>query len=181
MINKAIQFATVAHSNQFRKDSKIPYILHCLEAGTIAASLATKDGIVDQELVASAILHDTIEDANVTKEAIENLFGERVAHLVSIQSEDKSKKWLERKQDTIDFLNENLTRDAEVATLADKLSNMRAIYKDYCEQGDELWKKFNADKSSQHWYYSSIGESMKYVCGTKEHDEYMDLVNKVFN
>lgn len=44
MINKAIHFATVAHSNQTRKGTEIPYILHCLEAGTLAANLSMKNG-----------------------------------------------------------------------------------------------------------------------------------------
>ena len=42
MINRAIQFATACHVNQTRKGTDIPYILHCLEAGTIAANLTNE-------------------------------------------------------------------------------------------------------------------------------------------
>ena len=46
----------------------------------------------------------------------------------------------------------------EFVVLADKLSNMRAIYRDYDVLGDRLWRKFNCkDKKEQKWYYEQIG------------------------
>lgn len=180
MINKAIQFATMVHSNQTRKGTKIPYILHCLEAGTIAANLTNKDGKVDEDVVSAAILHDTIEDAHVSHETLEELFGLKIANLVMAQTEDKTKDWANRKEDTIDFLKHNKSKDVEIATLADKLSNLRSIHKDYNVMGEALWSKFNAGKESQYWYYKLIGESMSQVVGTDEHNEYQELIEKVF-
>lgn len=181
MINKAINFATVSHSNQTRKGTNIPYILHCLEAGTIAASLSTQKGNIDEEVVSAAILHDTIEDAYVSYETLKEVFNENVADLVQAQSEDKSKEWIDRKNDTINFLHANKSVDVEIATLADKLSNMRSIYKDYQIMGEELWNKFNAGKDLQHWYYSSIGKAITQIQDTNEYKEYQELVNKVFS
>src|SRR5699024_11290328 len=102
MIHKAIEFATVCHANQTRKGTDIPYILHCLEAGTIAANLTNNAGVIQEDVVAAAILHDTIEDSFVSYASLKEVFNEHIANLVESQSEDKSKTWLERKTATID-------------------------------------------------------------------------------
>ena len=180
MIHKAINFATVAHSNQTRKGTEIPYILHCLEAGTIAANLTLENGNIDEDVVCAAILHDTMEDAFVSYDTLKEAFNENVADLVQYEGEDKSKKWHERKQATIDFLKTNKSRNVEIAVLADKLSNMRSIYRDYQIMQEELWKKFNADKKWQHWYYQSIADALSQVRYTSEFKEYEKLIKKTF-
>lgn len=180
LIDKAIQFATVSHAGQTRKGTEIPYILHCLEAGTIAASLSNNAGIVDSDVVAAAILHDTIEDAGISYETLKETFNERIADLVQSQSEDKSKTWQERKDAMIAFLKENKSKAVEMATLGDKLSNMRAIAKDYDVLKEDLWDKFNAGKESQHWYYKSIAEAFTQVTDTAEYREYVDLIKGTF-
>lgn len=180
MINKAIKFATDSHEGQTRKGTDIPYILHCLEAGVIAASLTNKDGHVNEEVIAGAILHDTIEDAGISYETLVETFNKEIADIVASQSEDKSREWIERKQSTIHFLKMNKSKNVEIATLADKLSNMRAIYTDFIHDEDELWKKFNAGKESQHWYYSSIAKAFSQVKDTKEYREYKQLIELIF-
>lgn len=180
MINEAIRFATAVHANQTRKGTEIPYILHCLEAGTIAASMSTEDGQVNEDVVAGAILHDTIEDAGVSYGALKLIFNDNIADLVQSQSEDKTKGWMERKKHTIHLLKMNESRNVEVATLSDKLSNMRSIYRDYKNDGEKLWSKFNAGKKSQHWYYNAIAEALSQVIETDEYKEYRELIRKTF-
>lgn len=181
LISKAIQFATLCHANQTRKGTDIPYILHCLEAGTIAASLTNDGKDVNHEVVAATILHDTIEDAAVSYDTLRNMFNDHVANLIRHQSEDKSQNWLARKQATIDFLQVNTCKKLEIATLADKLSNMRAIAKDYERLKEQLWTKFNAGKAQQQWYYESIAKSLRQVRDTDEYQEYIQLIQEVFN
>ena len=65
IINKAIQFATEAHKGAIRKGSKLPYILHPLEAGVIVSSMTN-----DENVIAAAILHDVLEDTDVTYEEL---------------------------------------------------------------------------------------------------------------
>ncbi|NLJ94150.1 MAG: bifunctional (p)ppGpp synthetase/guanosine-3',5'-bis(diphosphate) 3'-pyrophosphohydrolase [Clostridiaceae bacterium] len=158
----------------------MPYILHCLEAGVLASNLTSRDGSANSDVVATTILHDTIEDAFVSYETLKEVFNKNIADLVKSQSEDKSKAWNDRKEATINFLKSNQSKDVEIATLADKLSNMRSIFRDYEKQKDKLWDKFNAGKESQHWYYSSIAESLSQVQGTDEYREYVDLIKKTF-
>ena len=92
MINKAIKFAAEAHAGATRKGSDIPFILHPIEAAAIVARLSN-----DQDLMIAAILHDTIEDTDVTYDDIKREFGARIADLVNHESEDKTKTWLNQR------------------------------------------------------------------------------------
>jgi len=98
----------------------------------------------DPEIIAAAVLHDTLEDAHISVGEIAEKFGPRVADLVQSETENKqvslpaSETWLTRKQETI----ENLSNERDIAVkmiaLADKLSNIRAIHQDHQAIGDEL-------------------------------------------
>ena len=126
MINRAIAFATKAHEGQFRKGTNKPYIVHPMEVGNIVSAMTE-----DEEIISAAILHDTIEDCEgVTQRVLAQEFSERVANMVSRESEDKSKTWLERKTATIECLR-SAPREIQIIGLADKLSNIRDIDRDY--------------------------------------------------
>ena len=65
--------------------------------------------------------------------------------------------------------------------LADKLSNVRSIYKDYQELGDELWERFHEKrKSEQGWYYQSLVTALSQLDTCLAWHEYKVLVEKVF-
>ena len=99
MIKRAAEFAAKAHEGVVRKGSHLPYIVHPIEVAMMVSVMTD-----DVEVIAAAYLHDVIEDANVTYEKLEEVFGRRVADLVQTESEDKSRTWKERKQATIDRL-----------------------------------------------------------------------------
>lgn len=177
MVNKALEFATKAHSGQFRKGTKRPYIVHPIEVGDIVASMTE-----DEEVISAAILHDTIEDCeDVTKEILEQRFSSRVVHLVMQESEDKTKSWMERKSATIKRL-ETADRDVQLIGLADKLSNMRDINRDYPVAGEHLWDRFRMkDKNTIGWYYKGIRDALaKDFAGVPAYEEYCWLVEKNF-
>lgn len=176
MINKAISFASLAHSNQKRKGSDTPYVLHPLEAGIIVSQIK-----YDEDLICAAILHDTVEDAKVGYEALKIIFNERITELVKAQSEDKSKSWQERKLHTIDCLNSVEDEDIKIVAIGDKLSNMRAIHRDYIKLGEKLWERFNVKEKSKHgWYYMSLVNSLRSLDKYMEYQEFKELVLKVF-
>ena len=177
MIDRAIAFATKAHEGQVRKGTSRPFIQHPLEVGKIVSTMTE-----DEEVISAAILHDTIEDCEgITQEQICREFTERVANLVAQESEDKSKTWMERKSATIAQL-KTAPREIKMICLADKLSNMRDIDRDYPECGEELWNRFRMkDKKVNGWYYKSIQESLKEAMdGTEAYREYCELVTKNF-
>jgi (p)ppGpp synthase/HD superfamily hydrolase len=177
MIQRAIAFATKAHDGQLRKGTMRPYILHPLEVGVIVARMTE-----DEEIISAAILHDTIEDCEgVTAQMIEQMFSKRVAELVQKESEDKSKTWMERKGATIQHL-KVAEREVQMIGLADKLSNMRDIDRDYPECGEELWQRFRMkDKETIGWYYKGVEEALRNSFSeVPAYMEYRSLVEKIF-
>jgi guanosine-3',5'-bis(diphosphate) 3'-pyrophosphohydrolase len=176
MINKAIIFATNAHSNQFRKGSNTPYILHPLEAGIIVSQITC-----DEELICAAILHDVIEDTNITIEMLKKEFNKRIADIVLSESEDKSRSWKDRKSHTLESLKIEKSEEIGIVALGDKLSNIRAIHRDIQRIGDELWKVFNVtDKNEHKWYYRGLVDSLSYLYEYNEYQEFKSLVYEIF-
>ena len=177
MIDKAIAFATKAHEGQFRKGTTRPFILHPLEVGKIVATMTE-----DEEVICAAILHDTIEDCEeITEHVIRDEFSPRVAELVLQESEDKSKTWMERKSHTIAHL-KVAPKEIQMIGLADKLSNMRDIDRDYPECGEKLWERFRMkDKNIIGWYYKSVRDSLEAsMKDTAAYREYSQLIEKNF-
>ena len=177
MIDKATEFATKAHQGQLRKGTKRPYIVHPIEVGDIVSGMTH-----DEEIISAAILHDTIEDCEgVTAKILEKEFSKRVASLVDQESEDKSKSWMERKQHTIDHL-KTAPKEVKMIALADKLSNIRDIDREYPFYGEELWNRFRMkDKNIIGWYYKGIRDVLKEdFSDTKAYQEYAALVKKNF-
>ena len=182
LLETAVNIANKAHSGQTRKGSEIAYIIHPMEAAAIASSILTQLDMYDENIVAAAVLHDTLEDTELTVADLKEYCSQKTVDLVLVQSEDKSKSWKERKQHTIETL-KNSTRDIDVLIvhLADKLSNMRSINRDFNIIGDELWDRFNQKEKSEHgWYYKSILENLVGLEDVEEYKEYKLLTEKVF-
>ena len=144
MIEEAAEFAREAHRGMFRKGTEIPYIVHPIETAVIVASFTD-----DEEVIAAALLHDVVEDTDVTGEELEHRFGPRVAGLVMAESEDKSRSWQERKAATLRHL-ESACRDVKILALGDKLSNIRSTASDYLVHGDRVFLRFNEKKKEKH-------------------------------
>lgn len=182
LLDNAIVFAVRAHAGTERKGKGFPYIVHPLEAVAIVATLTS-----DQELLAAAALHDTIEDTSVTKEVISREFGHRVADLVMAETDvvptgqSKEDSWHTRKQVAIERLRV-APRDVKIVALGDKLSNMRAIARDYANLGDELWNLFRVkDRDSHAWHYHGLVEALRDLEGTPAFDEFETLVKQIFD
>ena len=177
MINKAIAFAVKAHKGQPRKGTEIPYIFHPLEVGMIVSRITD-----DEEVIAAAVLHDTVEDCDaVTLDDIRREFGDRVARIVGLESEDKDKSWEERKAATVRSLKKEPMREAKIVALGDKLSNIRCFYADYIKLGDELWQRFNMkDKWMQGRYYHGLCEALSDLSDLEEYQEFRRMVEMVF-
>ena len=102
LLAEAMTFAIAAHGETRRKGDGSPAILHAMEAAAVAATLTA-----DQEVLAAAVLHDTVEDAGADLEEIRARFGDRVAALVGAETEDKMRSvppgqsWKARKEAAI--------------------------------------------------------------------------------
>ncbi len=170
-------FATNAHKGQTRKGNDIPYIYHPMEV----LSILTEMGC-DEDVKIAGVLHDTVEDTDTTIDDIRNIFGETVASLVGGHTEDKTKTWIERKEDDINALKAG-SIGLKAIVFADKLSNILSLYDDYKVLGDMVYEKFNAGKELQAWYY---GELLKVFVENKNELsvvlvlEYEDIFNSLF-
>ena len=158
LLDRAIVFATKAHSGTLRKKDGIPYILHPMEVASIAGGITT-----DVEVLTAALLHDTVEDTDVTLYTIKSQFGDRVAALVASETEDKrrdrspAETWMQRKVESLAALRNAVDPGVRVLWLSDKLANMRSFARQYEKEGDRMWKDFNqTDPAQQAWYYRTI-------------------------
>lgn len=181
LLDKAIIFAVKAHAGTERRGKGFPYIVHPMEAMEIVATMTS-----DQELLAAAALHDVVEDTPVGIDEIRENFGDRIADLVHAESDvfmegvSEEDSWHSRKQAAIDRL-AAAPHDAKMVALGDKLSNMRAIARDYAVMGDSLWNIFHAKDPKDHeWHYRGLADSLREMEGTFAYKEFTDLIDQVF-
>ena len=182
LVSAAVAFAVKAHDGMRRKKSDAPYILHPMEAAVIVGTMTD-----DQNLIAAAALHDVVEDAGITIEEIEEKFGRRVRELVESETEDKradlppESTWRIRKEESLSTLENTDDIAVLMVWLGDKLSNMRAIYRDFKVEGKAMWQRFNQkDVSEQAWYYRSIVKLTERLSDTSAWLEYKTLTELVF-
>ena len=178
LFDKAVQFATEAHSGTERRGKGYPYIIHPMEAAAIVATMTH-----DQEMLAAAILHDTVEDTDVTIEQIRERFGDRVALLVQNETAplDENMPWREKKAAQLKQL-ADAPYDSKIVALGDKFSNLSGIALDYRQIGDEVWKRFHAPngKPNVEWYYRSLAEALSELSDKLTYQEYVKLLEEVF-
>ena len=182
LLDRAIMFAVKAHAGTERRGKGFPYIVHPLEAVSIVATITS-----DQEILAAAALHDTVEDTDVTIDQIRSEFGDRVASLVSTETDvvfdnrSEEDSWHDRKQAAIDRL-AAVSRDAKIVAIGDKLSNMRAIARDEFIKGAALWKIFHVHDPKEHeWHYRGLANSLRELSDTFAFQEFEWLIDSVFN
>jgi GTP diphosphokinase / guanosine-3',5'-bis(diphosphate) 3'-diphosphatase len=120
----AALYAAEKHADQRRKGkSAEPYVNHLIEVAQLVSTVAPAH---DANMVAAALLHDTIEDTGVTEADLAQRFGQDVASLVVELTDDKSLPKAERKRLQIEHA-PHMSPRAQVIKLADKISNLRSI------------------------------------------------------
>ena len=181
-LDDAIEFATKKHTEQTRKRENTPYILHPLEAAAVAAEL-TKD----EDVLIAAVLHDTVEDTDTSIDEVREKFGNRVAELVESETENKredlppEETWEIRKKESLEHLKNSTDPAVKILWLADKVSNIRTLYRLYQKEGDTLWNHFNMkDIKKQAWYYRTVAELLSDLDDTLPYQEYKQIVDYIF-
>lgn len=160
-IKKAIQFAARKHHGHLRVSSTpeapLPYITHLFSV----ALLVAEDGAHD-DVVTAALLHDTLEDTDTTREEIVDAFNERVAELVEAVSEIKEsngvkRDWKEVKEEYLRDI-ETVDTDALLIAIADKVDNVESRTDEYAKGGQEFLARWKRPNSDHLWFY---GEALK--------------------
>ena len=147
-IHSAFVFAENAHRGQKRKGGDVPYITHPLCVAMVLSRVGA-----DDDLICSALLHDTVEDCNVSFTEIENYFGERVMQIVKEVTEDsKTNSWEERKRKAEEKI-KKISNDALLLKSADIIHNISDLLYDIEKKGDSAFSKFNAPKKEKIEHY----------------------------
>ncbi|MFD1610423.1 RelA/SpoT family protein [Sphingomonas tabacisoli] len=127
LINRAYVFSMQAHGTQ-KRASGDPYYSHPIEVAGILTDLH-----LDDETIATAILHDTIEDTVATHEEIEAKFGANVARLVDgvtklskIEAHTESQRAAENLRKFLLAMSDDIR--VLLVKLADRLHNMRTLH-----------------------------------------------------
>lgn len=177
----AIQWVSEAHKDQCRKGKpKVPYVSHLLGV----ASLVLEAGGTETEAIA-ALLHDAVEDQDITLEEIRSRYGTRVEKIVAgctdshaVPGDDpetpspphgaranrpvrNAANWHKRKQASLAHLKKEQDAGILLVSGADKLHNARAIVADL-HTGRPAWTQFNAPPTDQLWYYRSLRDVLSH-------------------
>lgn len=121
LVQRATRFAEKQHEHQFRDDGKTPYVEHPKAVMQIIRDEFHED---DPEMLAAALLHDTLEDTKTDFDEIADAFGKRVAKLVAVLSDDKRLPADRRERDYFAQLAAG-PKEAKICKLADVLHNLR--------------------------------------------------------
>jgi GTP diphosphokinase / guanosine-3',5'-bis(diphosphate) 3'-diphosphatase len=126
LIARAWNFSADRHAKQKRKgDAQEPYVNHLAE---VAELVATATEGRDANLVAAAVLHDTVEDTATLPGELASIFNADVADLVTEVTDDKRLDKAERKRLQVEHA-AAITPRAKILKLADKTSNLRSLAK----------------------------------------------------
>lgn len=119
LVRAALRFAADAHRGQ-RRDEGTPYIEHPVRVAAVLAGT----GFGEAEVLAAALLHDTLEDCAVTEAELERGFGSRVAGLVRAVTK---REVLPGSPPTVDL--RTMSLEAKAIKLADRLDNLRSLHR----------------------------------------------------
>jgi (p)ppGpp synthase/HD superfamily hydrolase len=138
LLHKAFHFSIKVHEldqKQKRKGKDVPYVTHPIHVGFILAKAGASD-----ELIAAGFLHDVIEDsvdeAKINKEILEQKFGTKVSTLVaSVSEKHRNLSWHERKEAALEEIRQ-FSHDSLMLKSADVISNTTELISDYEKDGN---------------------------------------------
>ena len=114
----------------------------------------------DEDQAVAALLHDALEDTDLTADELESSFGPRVASIVEALSDTTVRPkppWRPRKEAHLTRLR-GAPSDVLLVAVADKLHNARSLVADLERLGPQVWARFNAGPDDQLWWYRSLAD-----------------------
>lgn len=117
LVQKAKEFARECHKGQFRNDGKTPYITH----PEAVVNLLLDATIRDENIIASAWLHDVMEDCNININEIKKEFGDDVAEIINVLTRNVDREKYKQRIKESDFA-------VKMIKLADTIHNCSEMY-----------------------------------------------------
>lgn len=126
VLKRAYEFSAQAHKGQYR-ESGDPYVEHCLEVAFILA-----EQHMDSATIAAGLMHDVVEETDVTIDQIRQEFGEEIAELVDGVTHISGVEFESTEEKQVDYYRKMLLSMAKdirviITKLADRLHNMRTL------------------------------------------------------
>ena len=137
LVHDAFELLSETHESQAQKVNGRPYVEHPL---AVAADVG--EAGFEPEMIAAALLHDIVEDSEVTIELLRSRFGDRVARLVETMTDTGEVEPYERRKALHRERVVQAGPEAAAIFAADKLNNVRALRSAYAEQGEEVARRF---------------------------------------
>ncbi|MDP1836771.1 MAG: HD domain-containing protein [Chlamydiales bacterium] len=127
LLLEAVVMAAAAHEGQVRKDSAAtPYIIHPM---IVCKNVWTEGKVRNINILIAALLHDTLEDTDISREEIVRRFGARVLQTIEEVTNDPSLSTNDNKQRQIDHA-PHMSLDAQIVKIADRIANIRDLAED---------------------------------------------------
>jgi len=173
LIEKAVQIALEAHKEQKRKHDGSPYIVHPF----MVALQVARHGF-DEKTIAAALVHDVLEDTDVTEAFLtDELWGE-VTSIVKGVTYPDGLEWKEKRIAYNTQVAEG-SESAKAVSVADKIHNLQNLLETYEQEGSALWSKFNRGRDEKVWSEEALLNGLKRVWQHPLLDEYETLVEKM--
>lgn len=146
LIFDSLLLAAVAHKDQRRKGGGgSPYINHLIELAHLLTNVAN---IKDTDILIAAILHDALEDTDISEENIGKKYGTTVLKYIKKLSDDKSLSLEERRQSQIETVSE-ASDEIKLIKLADHCSNVSSIPESWDKERLDSYFKWSHEVSSK--------------------------------
>lgn len=143
LLEKAHRLMIRAHGKQVRKTYGSPYVAHPMMVAKKLARLNFPD-----EVIAAAMVHDVLEDTNITEQQLRQELGDEVVDIILPLSEDKKLEWEDRKKKYISDV-KNGSSATKAVSIADKIHNLESIIATHQNMGSDIWSKFNRPKEQK--------------------------------
>ena len=172
IIEKAVRIAVLAHGGKTRKGDGLPYIIHPVMVALKMARHSFPDTVI-----ASALVHDVLEDTDCPEEKLRAELGAEVSQIVKAVTNDDSLPWEEKKKRYVETVR-NGPDGAKAIAAGDKIHNLESLLIAYAEQGPSLWKKFNRGKDQKLWFENEVLKMLKETWQHPLIDEYERLLER---
>ncbi|MFU7500530.1 MULTISPECIES: HD domain-containing protein [unclassified Candidatus Tisiphia] len=163
-IKKAIYYARKYHADQKRQSGE-PYYSHPIEVAYMVATYTaqTRPRFFRTDMIVTSLLHDCLEDTNITEETINIIFGSKVAN----QVQDLTRIKPEKKISVVEMINSLFIQgksDILIIKIFDRLHNMRTLYAKSSEKIDK-----------------TVNETLCYFVPLAMHLNMNDIANELIN
>lgn len=160
LTKRALIKSAQLHDGQYRKGGEglYPYILHPIEVAALVSKYSN-----DEEVVAAALLHDTLEDTDYSVDTMTEEFGARIAQIVesvSIPEAGIKNTWFADRTAYIQRLAGSTSEGATIAA-ADKIHNFRSILNHYASDPSQFVLHFKGSVEDRRAVYGAVVESLK--------------------